>query len=38
MELRKDLTEEELVYWAAYYEIKAEKQKQEINRQRAKTR
>ena len=32
------MTEEELVYWAAYYEVKNEREKQELNRQRAKTR
>ena len=37
-ELRKLITEEELVYWAAYYEVKNEREKQEINRQKAKTR
>ena len=34
----KAMTEEELVYWAAYYEVKNEREKQELNRQRAKTR
>ena len=32
------MTEEELVFWAAYYEVKNEREKQELNRQRAKTR
>ena len=32
------MTEEELVFWAAYYEVKYEKEKQELNRQKAKTR
>ena len=32
------MTEEELIYWSAYYEIKNERHKQEMNRQRNKTR
>tara|TARA_B100000424_G_C22745014_1_gene402953 strand:- start:507 stop:650 length:144 start_codon:yes stop_codon:yes gene_type:complete len=36
IELRKNITEEELIYWAAYYEIKNERE--EKNRQRAKNR
>ena len=32
------MTEEELVFWAAYYEVKNEKEKQEMNRQKAKRR
>ena len=38
VELRKSITEEELIYWAAYYEVKTEREKQELNRQKAKTR
>ena len=37
-ELRKLITEEELIYWAAYYEVKNQREKQEINRQKNKTR
>ena len=37
-ELRKNITEEELVYWAGYYAVKNEREQQEINRQRAKKR
>tara|TARA_Y100001973_G_scaffold76787_1_gene112253 strand:- start:154 stop:273 length:120 start_codon:yes stop_codon:yes gene_type:complete len=37
-ELRKSMTEEELIYWAAYYEIKNDREKQEMNRQKAKRR
>jgi|TARA_R100000479_G_scaffold126106_1_gene65544 hypothetical protein len=33
-ELRKNMTQEEFIYWAAYYEIKYERE--EKNRQRAK--
>ncbi len=32
------MTEEELVFWAAYYEVKNEREKQELNRQKNKTR
>ena len=32
------MSEEELIYWAAYYEVKHEREKQEYNRQRAKSR
>ena len=32
------MTEEELVYWAAYYEIKNDREIQEMNRQKNKTR
>jgi len=32
------MTEEELIYWAAYYDVKNEREKQEINRQKAKRR
>tara|TARA_R100000149_G_C5859539_1_gene125828 strand:- start:755 stop:898 length:144 start_codon:yes stop_codon:yes gene_type:complete len=35
-ELRKNITEEELIYWAAYYEIKNEDE--EKMRKRAKNR
>ncbi len=35
-QLRKDITEEELIYWAAYYENKHENEKR--MRQRAKNR
>ena len=38
IELRKAITEEELLFWAAYYGVKNEREKQEINRQKAKTR
>jgi len=37
-ELRSSLTEEELIYWAGYYEVKYEKEKREINRQKANRR
>jgi|TARA_R100001460_G_scaffold8304_1_gene20679 hypothetical protein len=37
-ELRKSMTEEELIHWAAYYEIKNDREKQEMNRQKAKSR
>tara|TARA_R100001163_G_scaffold65322_1_gene62112 strand:- start:1568 stop:1729 length:162 start_codon:yes stop_codon:yes gene_type:complete len=37
-ELRKLITEEELIFWAAFYEVKNEREKREINRQKAKTR
>ncbi len=30
------MTEEELVYWAAYYEVKNERERQEMQRQKAK--
>ena len=30
------MTEEELVHWAAFYEVKNEREKQEMNRQKAK--
>lgn len=32
------MTQEELVYWAGYYEIKMEREKREMNRQKNKTR
>ena len=32
------MTEEELVYWAAYYEVKTERQEKEMQRQKAKSR
>ena len=32
------MSEEELIYWDAYYEVKNEREKQEYNRQRAKSR
>jgi len=32
------MTEEELIYWAAYYDVKNEREKQEMNRQRTKRR
>ena len=32
------MTEEELIYWAGYYDVKNEREKQEMNRQRAKKR
>jgi len=32
------MTEEELIYWAAYYEIKNDREKQEMQRQKAKSR
>ena len=35
-ELRKSMTEEELIHWAAYYEVKYDREKQEMNRQKAK--
>jgi len=37
-ELRKSITQEELIFWAAYYEVKNEREKAEMNRQKAKTR
>ena len=37
-ELRSLITEEELIFWAAYYEVKNEREKREINRQRANRR
>ena len=37
-ELRKLITEEELIFWAAYFEVKYEREKAEINRQKNKTR
>ena len=30
------MTEEELIHWAAYYEVKYDREKQEMNRQKAK--
>ena len=30
------MTEEELVHWAAYYEVKNERERQEMQRQKAK--
>jgi hypothetical protein len=32
------MTQEELVFWAGYYEIKMEREKREMNRQKNKTR
>jgi len=32
------VTQEELIYWAAYYEVKNDREKQEMNRQKAKSR
>jgi len=32
------MTEAELIYWAAYYEIKNDREKQEMQRQKAKSR
>ena len=32
------MTEEELIYWVAYYDVKNEREKQEMNRQKAKRR
>jgi len=37
-QLRSSLTEEELIYWAAYFEVKYEKEKIELNRQKANRR
>tara|TARA_R100000329_G_scaffold73927_1_gene64206 strand:+ start:309 stop:428 length:120 start_codon:yes stop_codon:yes gene_type:complete len=37
-ELRKLITQEELIFWAAYFEVKYEREKAEMNRQKAKTR
>ena len=37
-ELRKSMTEEELIYWAAYYEVKNNREQQEMQRQKAKSR
>ena len=36
--MRTSMSEEELIYWAAYYEVKNEREKKELNRQRAKSR
>jgi hypothetical protein len=30
------MTEEELIHWAAYYEVKNERERQEMQRQKAK--
>jgi hypothetical protein len=30
------MTEEELIYWAGYYEVKNERQEKEMQRQKAK--
>ncbi len=38
IELRKNITQEELIYWAGYYEVKNDREKQEINRQKANRR
>jgi len=32
------MTEEELIHWAGYYEVKNERENQEMNRQKAKSR
>jgi hypothetical protein len=32
------MTEEELIYWAAYYELKNERHEKEMQRQKAKSR
>jgi len=32
------MTEEELIYWVGYYEVKNDREKQEMNRQKAKSR
>jgi len=37
-ELRTSLTQEELIYWAAYYENKFEQETKEAQRQKAKSR
>ena len=37
-ELRSLITEEELIYWAGYYEVKNDREKKELNRQRANRR
>jgi len=34
-ELRSLITEEELIYWASYYQVKFEREKRELNRQKA---
>ena len=38
MELRSLITEEELIFWAGYYEVKNDREKKELNRQRANRR
>ena len=37
-ELRKSMTEIELIHWAGYYEIKHEEEKREIQRQKHNSR
>ena len=37
-ELRTLLTQEELIYWAAYYDLKNEREKKEMQRQKNKSR
>ena len=37
-ELRTLITQEELVYWAAYYELKIDREQKEMQRQKAKSR
>jgi len=36
--LRCSLSEEELIYWAAYYEYKSEREEKAMQRQKAKSR
>jgi len=31
-----NMTEAELIFWAAYYEVKYDREKKELNRQKAK--
>ena len=37
-ELRTLITQEELIYWAGYYELKIEREQKEMQRQKAKSR
>ena len=36
--MRMNITEEELIYWAAFFDLKNEREKREHNRQKANTR
>ena len=36
--LRTELTDEEFLYWAAYYELKREREKKEIDAMKRKSR
>ena len=37
-ELRKNMTEAELIYWAAYYEVKTDEEKKAYQRQKHNSR